>query len=329
MTGCAGAKETNAETKEVVKEAVAFPQAGEGSEAFVEGAVDVESNSEEQMQASESSENEATVETGKEDSKKNQKATNGSIKVATVGSPNIEILQQAGVFLAEKGYQLEIEVCEDYLTPNQKVVEGVVDCNYYQHEAFMERYNIEHQTTLAEVDKVYYEPMVILSKKIGDLTEVAKGMKVAVSNNPTAVARALWLLQDVELLTLMSDADMNTVKDDIAENPNGLEFVFVDENQLLEQLDVADFVVCAKGFAMQEAINIRDMLLAEEKSDSMMAQKLAQIIVAADAGNQKAKVLKEVLESEEMKQFIATKYQGSICVVEEAVEESKEAENAE
>ena len=302
MTGCANKEEiveTKAETKAVLSEPVAFPQAGEGSEMQQEADV----------------------------SKKNDKKGNkGEIKVATIGSPNTEILQQAALLLAEQGYQLEIEVCEDYLTPNQMLVDGAVDCNYYQHEAFMERYNIEYQTTLVEVEKIHYEPMVILSQKITDLSQVKQGMKVAISDNPTAVARAMWLLQDAELVTLMSDADINTVKDDIAENPYALEFVFVDESQLLAQLSEADLVLCAKGFALQDAVNTKDILLAEEKSDSMMAQKLSQSVVAADTMNQKAKVLVETLLSDEMEQFIDVKYQGSICMMEESAEVEETAD---
>lgn len=332
MTGCTGTEEEAAETKSVILEGVAFPQAGEGSEMQWQQSIKAEAlaTAETEQQEVRKEEN-AGDETTEADApkKKEKKGNQGTIKVATIGSPNTEILQQAALLLAEQGYQLEIEVCEDYLTPNQKVIEGAVDCNYYQHEAFMERYNIEYQTTLVEVEKIYYEPMVILSQKITDLSQVKKGMKVAISDNPTAVARAMWLLQDAKLVTLMSDADINTVKDDIAENPYALEFIFVDESQLLAQLPEADLVLCAKGFVLQDAMNTKDMLLAEEKSDSMMAQKLAQSVVATDAMNQKAKVLADTLLSEKMEQFIAGKYHGSICMMEEGAEVEETAEVSE
>ena len=51
----------------------------------------------------------------------------GTISVATVGSPNTEILKEAGRILEEKGYLLNIEVCQDYLEPNRLVEEGKVD----------------------------------------------------------------------------------------------------------------------------------------------------------------------------------------------------------
>ena len=345
ITGCAGAKETEvAATTEMEAVTIAMsdvlPQAGEAAE-------DVNINAGENMTTEEAAseivkeeavtettdadkvenktENETTTEvanvTTKDNTnvtgskKNNKKATKGTITVATVGSPNTEILQQAAVLLEEKGYQLKVEVCEDYLTPNQMVMDGKADCNYYQHEAFMERYNIEHGTTLAEVAKIHYEPLVIYSEKLESLEQVEKGMKVAISNNPTAIARALWLLQDVELVTLMSDADMNTVKDDVAENPYNLEFVFVEESELVGKLQDTDLVICDKDFLMQEAMDDRNLFLAQEKEETMMVQNLSQVIAAVEAENVNAKILAEALLSEEMKQFVVTKYQGSICIM--------------
>ena len=313
LTGCAkGAEEVaSGETQSAaVSVTEVLPQAGEAVGAVAQKDTDavIEESAtvtEEVVEDTETKEEAATS------SKKNNKKVSGTITVATVGSPNVEILQQAAVLLEEKGYQLKVEVCEDYLTPNQMVMEGKADCNYYQHKAFMERYNIEHTTTLSEVAKIHYEPLVIYSAKVDSLEKVGKGMKVAISNNPTAIARALWLLQEVELLTLMSDADMNTVKDDIAENPYNLEFVFVEEAELVGKLQEVDLVICHKDLLMQKAMDDRALFLAQETEDSMMVQNLSHII-AANGDNEKASVLAEVLLSEDMQQFVATKYQGSI-----------------
>ena len=318
VTGCAGNTTTDIETNEVahVEMEDVLPQAGEAG---------VEKKTTEEVETEETGE--GVVE---ETSKKNhKKATKGTIKVATIGSPNTEILQQASSLLAEKGYALKIEVYEDYLTPNQKLAEGEVDCNYYQHKAFLDRYNIEHQTTLAEVAKIHYEPLVIYSQTLKSLDKVEKGMKVAISNNPTAIARALWLLQDVELLTLMSDADMNTVKDDISENPYNLEFVFVEEKELVGKLQDTDLVICQKDLLMQEAIDDRAFFLAQEKEETMMVQNLSQVVAAVEAENANAKILADILLSEEMKQYIDTKYQGAICMMEEAADVSEKSESSE
>lgn len=241
-----------------------------------------------------------------------QEGSKGTISVATVGSPNTEILQEAGKILAEKGYHLEIELCNDYLMPNQLVMEEKVDCNYYQHAAFLERYNIEKGTNLLEMAKIHYEPMAVFSQKINQLTEVEKGAKIGVSENPTALAQSLWLLHDEGLLTLMSDADMNAMVDDIKENPLQLEFVIMKEEEILRRLDEVDLGLCHVGYTLKEGMEAEPILLASENKDSMAAQQLAQSIVVSKYPNENAKILMDVLMSEEMLKFMENKYQGSI-----------------
>lgn len=332
MTGCTKGTEevTSVETGNLTSVSVesVLPKAGEAVTGIAETTAAESEAAKENVPlaqetvpvAEETTDTEIKEEKAAKDSKKNNKKSKGTITVATVGSPNVEILQQAAVLLEENGYQLKVEVCEDYVTPNQMVTEGKVDCNYYQHKAFLDRYNIEYQTTLAEVDKVHYEPYIIYSEKIENLDQVENGMKVAISDNPTATARALWLLQDAKLITLMSDADINTVKDDIAENPYNLEIVFVEEGELVAKLQEIDLVICDKNLLMQDAIDDRSLFLAQENDESVMVQNLSHIVAATEADNANAKLLAEVLVSEEMRQFVTTKYQGSICIIEDKEE---------
>lgn len=244
-----------------------------------------------------------------------QAGAKGNISVATVGSPNTEILQEAGRILGEKGYLLNVEVCEDYLTPNQLVTEGKVDCNYYQHALFLERYNIEKGTSLLEMAKIHYEPMAIFSQKVKSLSEIEKGAKVAVSENPTALAQALWLLHDEGLLTLMSDADLNAVKDDIAENPLELEFVLMKEEEILKHLEEVDLALCHTGYTLREGMEVDSLMLVMETKDSKAAQSLSQSVVVSEYPNENAKILIETLMSEEIQKFIEKQYQGSLYMM--------------
>ena len=244
-----------------------------------------------------------------------QAGAKGTISVATVGSPNTEILQEAAGILGEKGYLLNIEVCEDYLIPNQLVEEGKADCNYYQHAAFLERYNIEKQTNLLEMAKIHYEPMAIFSQKVKSLNEVEKGAKIAVPENPTALAQALWLLHDEGMLTLMSDADMTAMEDDIAENPLQLEFISVKEDEVLKKLNEVDLGLCHTGYTLKEGIEADSIMLVAEDKESKAAQNLAQSIVVREYSNENAKILIDTLMSEEIQMFIEKEYQGSIYMM--------------
>lgn len=244
-----------------------------------------------------------------------QAGANGTISVATVGSPNTEILQEAAKILEEKGYLLNIEICDDYLMPNQLVMEGKADCNYYQHALFLERYNIEKGTSLLEIAKIHYEPMAVFSQKINSLTEVEKGAKIAVPENPTALAQSLWLLHKEGLLTLMSDADMTGMVDDIAENPLQLEFITMKEEEILQKLDEVDLGLCHTGYTLREGMEVDSLMLVMETKDSKAAQSLSQSVVVSKYPNENAKILIETLMSEEIQKFIEKQYQGSLYMM--------------
>ena len=50
------------------------------------------------------------------------------ITVAASPVPHAEILEAAKPILAEKGYDLDIKVFEDYVQPNEVVISGDIDC---------------------------------------------------------------------------------------------------------------------------------------------------------------------------------------------------------
>ena len=94
------------------------------------------------------------------------------------------------------------------------------------------------------------------AKKILDVIPFKKGVKDVVvdvptkavtvtydprKTNETALAEALWLLQAEGLISLMSDADMNAVIGDIANNPLGLEIVTMKEEEVLKNLNISAF----------------------------------------------------------------------------------------
>ncbi len=90
---------------------------------------------------------------GSEESKK--------ITIAASPTPHAEILEAAKPILAEKGYELEIKVFEDYVQPNEVVNSGEIDANYFQHVPYLESFNSEKGTDLAVAGKIHYEPLGI------------------------------------------------------------------------------------------------------------------------------------------------------------------------
>ena len=64
----------------------------------------------------------------------------------------------------------------------------------------MEDYNKSHKTNIVSVGDTLLAPMGIYSDKIKDVKEIKDGDKIAIPNDPTNGARALFLLQSSGLI---------------------------------------------------------------------------------------------------------------------------------
>ncbi|MER2026729.1 MAG: MetQ/NlpA family ABC transporter substrate-binding protein, partial [Lachnospiraceae bacterium] len=150
-------------------------------------------------------------------------AESKTITVAASPTPHSEILEAAKPLLAEKGYELDIKVFEDYVQPNEVVNSGEIDCNYFQHVPYLESFNEEKGTDLVVAGKIHYEPLGIYPGTKKTLEEIGEGDVIAIPNDTTNEARALLLLQFNGIIKLKDGAGITATKQDIAENPHNVE----------------------------------------------------------------------------------------------------------
>jgi D-methionine transport system substrate-binding protein len=108
-----------------------------------------------------------------------------TITVAASPIPHAEILEQAKPLLAEKGYDLDIKVFEDYVQPNEVVNSGEIDANYFQHVPYLDSFNEEKGTDLVVAGKIHYEPLGIYPGTKASLDEIGDGDVIAVPNDTT------------------------------------------------------------------------------------------------------------------------------------------------
>ena len=236
-----------------------------------------------------------------------------TITVAASPTPHAEILNAAKDILAEQGITLEVVEFSDYVQPNLVTESGEVDANYFQHTPYLESFNEENGTHLVAVGKIHYEPFGIYAGKSDSLDELADGAEVLVPNDVTNEARALLLLQDQGLLTLKEDAGLTATINDITENPKNLDIVELEAAQLPRSLQDADIAVINGNYAIEAGLKVTDAL-AVEASDSLAAQTYGNVVAVreGDEESDKTKALMEVLTSDDIKEFIETKYDGAV-----------------
>jgi len=231
-----------------------------------------------------------------------------AIKVGATPVPHAEILEFVKPLLKAKGYDLEIVEFTDYVTPNIAVDEDELDANFFQHLPYLKEFNKNKNTQLVKTVNVHLEPMGLYSKNIKNLSELKDGAIIAVPNDPTNESRALDMLVKEGLLTF-NDVPLKTIVD-IKDNPKNLQIKELDAPQLPRVLDEVDAAIINTNYALSADLNpLKDAILLESKDSPY-----ANIIVVKKGNENKEyiKVLNEVLNSKEVKDFIATKYQGSI-----------------
>ncbi|WP_455951120.1 MetQ/NlpA family ABC transporter substrate-binding protein [Eubacterium sp.] len=248
----------------------------------------------------------------KDDSKKAE--SKGTIKVAASATPHAEILEEAKKILKDKGWDLQVQVFDDYVQPNNVVESGDFDANYFQHIPYLEQFNKEKGTHLVNAGGIHYEPFGIYPGTKKKLDELAEGDTIAVPNDTTNEARALLLLEANGIIKLKDGAGLTATVKDIAENPKNVKIQELEAAQVPRVKDEVAFVVLNGNYALQAGFSVSKDSIAYEKSDSEAAKTYVNVIAVKKGNENKPgiKALVEVLKSDEIKKFINDKYDGAV-----------------
>jgi D-methionine transport system substrate-binding protein len=237
-----------------------------------------------------------------------------TITVAATPAPHAEILEFAKPLLEEKGYDLQIEVFEDYVQPNNVVDSGELDANYFQHINYLNAFNEEKGTKLVNAGEIHYEPFGIYAGTKATLEEVADGDSVGVPNDTTNEARALLLLEAQGWITLDPEAGITATPEDITENPYNLEIQPFEAASVARHIDEVSYVVLNGNYALEAGLNAGTDALAVESADSDAIQQYVNVIAVAEGNENEPKIqaLVEVLKSDEVKAFIEETWSGAV-----------------
>ena len=235
------------------------------------------------------------------------------LTVAASPTPHAEILNAAKEMLAEEGIELEVVEYTDYVQPNLVTDQGDVDANYFQHVTYLENFNEEQGTSLVSAGSIHYEPLGIYAGLSKDLSNIPDGAQIAVPNDTTNEARALLLLEANGVLTLKEGAGLTATKMDIEENPHNVEIIELEAAQVSRVASEVDFMVLNGNYALLGGFKVSDAL-AQEASDSEVAQRYANVIAVREGDETREDIQKlvEVLKSDEIRQYITDTFEGAV-----------------
>ena len=221
-----------------------------------------------------------------------------------------------GGLLAEQGITLEIVEFNDYIQPNLAVESGELDANYFQHVTYMNEFNVSDSTHLVSAADVHYEPFGLYAGKTASIADLADGAQIAVPNDTTNEARALLLLEQEGLITLKEGAGITATKADIAENPKNLDIVELEASQLPVRLADVDMAVINGNYAIDAGLKVADAL-AVEAADGEAATAYVNVLAVKEGreSDPAIQALVEALQSQEVKDYIDTTYEGAVVPV--------------
>lgn len=233
-----------------------------------------------------------------------------TIKVGVTAGPHAEVMEVVKKVAAKNGLDIKIVEFSDYIQPNAALSSGDLDANSYQHAPYLDAQVKDRGYKLIKIAETVTFPMGIYSKKYRSLAQLPEGARIAVPNDPTNGGRALLLLQKNGLIKLRTDAGLKATPLDIADNPRKLKIVELDAAQIPRSLDDVDAAAINTNFAMEAGLKPRQDAIAIEDPRGPYANVIA--IRAVDKDKPWVAKLVAAYHSPEVKQFIDSKYAGSV-----------------
>ncbi len=127
----------------------------------------------------------------------------------------------------ENGLDIEFINFDDPVLPNTALVEGEVDANAFQHVAFLSQFNMEFDEEVTPLYSMFISTWGLFSDQHDSIEDLPDGARIAVPQDPSNLARSLYILQSAGLLEVDPDAGVFPTDDDIVSNPKDIELVQV------------------------------------------------------------------------------------------------------
>lgn len=231
------------------------------------------------------------------------------LKTVKVGINSPSKTDQAGWKIVEKngekhGIKIKLVTFTDFNQPNAALKQGNIDANAFQHYAFLADWNKAHKSNLQPVGETVLGPGRLYSDKYKSVKDIPDGGTVAVANDPTNEARALFLLQAAGLIKIKAGVTSPTVKD-IVSSAKHLHVKELAADQTLASLKSVDAAVISATFVEAAGRNPNSAIYVWNANNKQSHQ-WVNIIAARhdDAKKWYIKALVKSYQTKEVGQYI-------------------------
>ncbi|MFG1795125.1 MetQ/NlpA family ABC transporter substrate-binding protein [Nocardia altamirensis] len=184
----------------------------------------------------------------------------------------------------DKGITLKITNFSDYKQPNLALSQKQIDVNLFQHLQFLGAYNVANNDTLTPIGSTYIVPLGLYSKKHKTLADLPQGAEIAIPNDPTNQARALFVLQAAGLLKLSSDVKSPSPAD-IDKGASKVRVTTVDAAQTALSLASVDGSVINNTFLERSGIDPQSALYKDDPKNPAAEPYINTLVTRAEDKN--------------------------------------------
>ncbi|KAI3593701.1 Methionine ABC transporter substrate-binding protein [Cupriavidus sp. U2] len=190
---------------------------------------------------------------------------------ATAGPYADQVRYGIKPILEKRGYKVTIVEFSDYVQPNLALADGAIDANAFQHVVYLKKFSADRKLQLSALIQVPTAPIGIYSHKHKTLGDVKPGATVSLPNDPTNLARAIAILQQIGWVTLKPGTDaVRASERDIDGNPHRLKLIQLEAAQLPRSLDDVDYAFVNGNFALAAGLKLTSSLALEKIPDYYM-----------------------------------------------------------
>lgn len=204
--------------------------------------------------------------------------------------------------LEQKGYTVKLVNFSSLRDSNTALVEGSIDMNAAQHQAYLDVYNKETNNDLVSLVHIPSISAALFSQSHRSVNEIAPNQTIAIPNDPSNTARALLLLQKLNWITLKPDTKSGTANiNDIAENKYDLKFRLLLSEIIPRTLGEVDYAIMPGGVAWLSKIPADNVLFQEQLSPNL---ELMVVVKKENLNTAWAKDVKALYQSDALQRFI-------------------------
>ena len=244
---------------------------------------------------------------------KKENSEDNVVRVGFYADAHYQIWNPIASNLAKEGVILELVSFANTRMPNQALNNGDIDLNAFQHHAYFNDEVKNNGYDIVPIADTFIVVMNIYSQKISNVSELKKGDKVAIPNDPSNEGRALKVLEAAGLIKVKPEVgDLPSISD-IIENPLGLNILAVEIGSVPSYLPEVACAVINAHVAIDFGLNPGSDYIFQDNPSIYSGNAFVNLIAARmeDKDKEIYKKIIKAYQSEAVEEIYANNFKGS------------------